>query len=845
MHRARGGLVPVYIRHNGGIIPGLAYGGFADGGSSDDEDDQHEPAGPPQQADQRSEDYHPPQTGLPPRDKQPSWGSQISQLKGGSKQTTPSSFPGVGSSAAQPTTAQTTSQWLDVGTKALGLGTKLAPLLFAHGGPVHLRDGGDDGEVLSDADPDAVLPGQQYAADYTGRATWFNPRNERGGYTYRDESGQDWTDTGAQRLREGPHASGLPSSTRGFATPGSSDLGNWFEVNVGGRKAYAQKTDVGPPGVVDLNAPLAASMGYNPGNVGGRVNVHDLGRTRPPGADDGGGYGGDENSEHEPTGNPQRPEDAYPDIGEAGPGGAGPRPTPDTGTGQVGRQIPGLGKPAPTFAQRLAQNPFWQFGTALMAKPGIKGRELSAVGGAAQVMSAQQTQERNRILDEKPQMFDDGKQLHALHPDGTLTPTGLPSPKGIEARNKPPFAIETSEPGAFGSTTKKKEYYRYDENGNPVPFQSPTQQAQQPPTPRIAPEERPAQAPQAPPAAPEQPPRQMRQTEAQPEAPAATPAAPSVPAGPSGWSQDPTTGNWRDKAGAVYDKEGKVITPAPAAAPAAPAAPGQQQQQPAAQTGLAGPDDTLKQVQTQWGSGAIKQGGEITNPAALNRNDAALEGLRPDEQRIIQGIADYKLDPNKVFTGKSAALRAPALNKVMEYDPSYNAGQFAQRAATRKAFEATGVEARNIQSQDMAVQHAARAYENIDKLGHTRIPKLNETIATVGKQTGLTGDEYQKSVARINQDIHAVSNELMKVFRGGTGTPSEKEAKRIADTLNVYDNPVALKEALREGIELLYGRINATAYRYNDSMGPAYARPTESWMSPEGRTAVRRILSGQ
>jgi hypothetical protein len=83
----------------------------------------------------------------------------------------------------------------------------------------------------------------------------------------------------------------------------------------------------------------------------------------------------------------------------------------------------------------LANDPFWQFGTALMAKPGLKRYPLQGVGAAAQTMSAQQTHERNRILDDKPQMFDDGKQLHALMPDGSLVPTSLPSPTGVKQRN--------------------------------------------------------------------------------------------------------------------------------------------------------------------------------------------------------------------------------------------------------------------------------------------------------------------------------------------------------------------------------------------------------------------------
>src|SRR5262245_19109980 len=94
---------------------------------------------------------------------------------------------------------------------------------------------------------------------------------------------------------------------------------------------------------------------------------------------------------------------------DTGPSAATSRSSAErTGSTQPGlreRDIPSLAKPPPTFAQRLAQNPFWQFGTALMAKPGIKGRELSAIGSAAQAMSTQQLEERNRVLAERPQMI--------------------------------------------------------------------------------------------------------------------------------------------------------------------------------------------------------------------------------------------------------------------------------------------------------------------------------------------------------------------------------------------------------------------------------------------------------
>jgi hypothetical protein len=60
-----------------------------------------------------------------------------------------------------------------------------------------------------------------------------------------------------------------------------------------------------------------------------------------------------------------------------------------------------------------------------MAKPGLKRYPLQGVGAAAQTMSGQQQlQRRQDLLDAKPEMHDDGKQLHALLPDGSPVPTG-------------------------------------------------------------------------------------------------------------------------------------------------------------------------------------------------------------------------------------------------------------------------------------------------------------------------------------------------------------------------------------------------------------------------------------
>jgi hypothetical protein len=120
-------------------------------------------------------------------------------------------------------------------------------------------------------------------ADVTGRMTWFNPRP----WSYTDpNTGITWTDTSARARGEGPHASGLPISTPGIATAGRGGLGGWYEVTLpDGRKFVTQKTDVGPPGVVDLNAALA-SQAYPRGPQSiprGRATARYLGRNLPEG----------------------------------------------------------------------------------------------------------------------------------------------------------------------------------------------------------------------------------------------------------------------------------------------------------------------------------------------------------------------------------------------------------------------------------------------------------------------------------------------------------------------------------------------------------------------------------
>ena len=872
--RARGGLVPVFIRHNGGLVPGLAYGGGvtdeANQGYRRDEDeerdrkdDDRDYSGTQYQDVQGARKIEPPNFGF-------------GQLKVEPRQLPQPIFPSSG--GTQPQQKSQGEQLLGFGKGLLDLGVKAAPLFAMmsdpktktdiqrvgrtdDGEPLHAfrykgdpktypkvvgpmavsrrQAGGEvDDEVMSDETPDPVLSGQQYARDYAGRTTWFNPRNERGGYTYTDDRGQNWTDTGAMRLREGPHASGLPSATRGFATPGRSDLGNWFEVNApGGRRTYAQKTDIGPPGVVDLNAPLAASLYGSPNAIpGGQTYVRDLGRNRPEGAGADAGpsgpawpdpskgnvipRGGLPSGEQPSTPAWQVPgarrgREPQPTIPVAGPSGRGPGTGPDGGKSWT---IPGLERPAPTFAQSVLGNPLTQFGASLLAQRSpYFGVNL---GNAMLATHGMQEKARKEVLDEKPQMMDVNGKI-GFRMGNKVIATDFDSPAGRAerreteaARRKANLALEeTEEPGEGLFGDKKKRYWRIDpETGErtewvPPPRQGETRQDV------VRPVEPQQPAPQAP-ATPPAPARPYQQTEA------ATPPD-TAPA--------PDTGT--------------TAAPAPQQLPATrPPASARQtaQAQPPAAAGptMAGPDP--KAIEADWTSGRIAPAGTPTDPQriAAGRNEAVLQGLPSDQQEYVKSIADYRRDPRTI----PAKHREKVLSAVSNYDPSWSQANYATRSAALKNYTATGVEARNIQSHDMAVQHLGRAFDNLEKLNNTRVPWWNDLTARAGQATGMQDPKYTEALATFRVDVDAVGNELMRAFRG-TGSASEREAVRWRQNINEYDNPVALRAALKEAANLLDGRIIASANRYNDAMGPGYERPPEAWLSGKSQETIRRAQS--
>jgi hypothetical protein len=455
-------------------------------------------------------------------------------------------------------------------------------------------------------------------------------------------------------------------------------------------------------------------------------------------------------------------------------GQAGPGAGLDAGTGQVGRKIPGLAKPAPTFAQRLAQDPFWQFGTALMAKPGLKRYPLQGVGAAAQTMSAQQTQERNRILDEKPQMFDDGKQLHVLHPDGTLTPTGMPSPKaGSEARAtaEDQRKAEKHEREMEGDSVTVKGLWgdqRYGWNKDTKKYDIPLDVAAstpQPATPKI---EQPAAPPVAPPAAPPASAPQVRQTEAAPPA----------------WQRAATTDP--RITGQPFHTDADLSSFPPQSRPAAPTQTAQAPQTAQSKAGQAGPGAAAPQSaetvpdEEKDTVAQLRRSGGFKTPLDTKRYDPRMLqyfNKTPEDFDFLAGrlaLGDTSVLQGYGNSKQAAVFKSGLRSRADQYYTDRGLGPEQANAAV--AFNmAQKAGARSLATQEArisgalgtAMQTAPRVIETSEKVDRTKYPDLNKIILAAKQKTG------DENVVRFGLAIETFVNNYARAMGGGNNVMTD------------------------------------------------------------------------
>ncbi len=209
--------------------------------------------------------------------------------------------------------------------------------------------------------------------------------------------------------------------------------------------------------------------------------------------------------------------------------------------------------------------------------------------------------------------------------------------------------------------------------------------------------------------------------------------------------------------------------------------------------------------------GGTTPAGQVAVSAAGGRNEDVLSRMTPGAAANVRQIADYKM---ALPTGM--ALRSPywqaMLQKVSEYDPSFDASQYGVRFSTRKDFT-SGKAATAMRSLNTAAQHLDKLDQSIESLDNYG----GDTVASKGANYVVNTFAKKKAQNQLQIDLDAVANELENAYRAGGG--SESGVKAWHESFDVDNSKDVQKNGVKEAAALVGGLINSLYNQYEKGIG--------------------------
>lgn len=203
--------------------------------------------------------------------------------------------------------------------------------------------------------------------------------------------------------------------------------------------------------------------------------------------------------------------------------------------------------------------------------------------------------------------------------------------------------------------------------------------------------------------------------------------------------------------------------------------------------------------------------GNLINAATGDRKvDPTFQGgASAADPAIVQAVIDGRYPAP---TG--AAARSPQwlaiLDAAASQDPTFNANDYATRAATRKDFT-SGKSAQNITSMQTALGHIGALDDQIAGLNNTAVPMFN-AVKNFGENA--LGDPRIKD---FNLTKKAVATELVRVFRQAGGT--ESDVQDFQNQIDAAGSPAQLHTVTARAASLLGSRLDAMAQQYKQGLG--------------------------
>lgn len=259
---------------------------------------------------------------------------------------------------------------------------------------------------------------------------------------------------------------------------------------------------------------------------------------------------------------------------------------------------------------------------------------------------------------------------------------------------------------------------------------------------------------------------------------------------------------------------------------------------------MAQPDSPAKQAQltSLLGEGGMQAmamanmfggaGGTAGSPGASGlTGDDFLKTLSPAMANQVKALAEGRQAPPNGMAMRSPMGQA-LLAAVAQYDPTFDATNYAARSKTRNAFT-SGKEGQMLNSFNTAIGHAGELYDAANKLNNTSFPAVNSALNWAVTQTG------DPRVTAYNQTRDALVGELTKAFRGSSGNKADIE--EATKNLSAAGSPDQLKAAIGQAMKLLASKANSLTDQYQQAFGP---NSSPNFLDPHAQAALQHLQQG-
>jgi hypothetical protein len=239
--------------------------------------------------------------------------------------------------------------------------------------------------------------------------------------------------------------------------------------------------------------------------------------------------------------------------------------------------------------------------------------------------------------------------------------------------------------------------------------------------------------------------------------------------------------------------------------------------------------------------GATVVGGQGTpgQPSpTVGRNEAVLAGKPPTVVNIVKGLVDYSYPlPSGFSLANPKGIWADALALAKQYDPSFDATMYPTRLALKRSYLGDGKNADNIKRINTLVGHLNRMYASGMALANTPSGHWYSGILNHLNEAGRMATQDPR-LTKFNMDVGAAETELAAIFKGTGAAPGEKEIAEWRKTVNAASSPEEIQAAVREGVELMYSRMDAMRDQWDKTMAIPF---NMRFFTPEAAKILQQI----